>query len=132
MKWKYIISWLPGIPIAIMNGLIRTYFYTTFIGEFGAHQLSVLSFVVLFGCYVWIIFPWLNPVSRKESLLIGLVWVLLTVLFEFIFGHYVMGHTWEVLFSDYNLLQGRLWVLVLLWIFFAPFVIDRIRSTRKS
>ena len=128
MKWKYIVSWLPGIPIAIINGLIRTYIYSKFLGELGAHQLSVLSFIALFGLYVWFIGPWLNPTSRWEALLIGVFWVLMTILFEFVFGHYVVGHSWEDLLHDYNFLQGRLWVLVLLWILFAPYLIYKIRN----
>ena len=39
MKWKYIVSWIPGIPIAIINGLIRNSFYMQFMNELRAHQL---------------------------------------------------------------------------------------------
>jgi hypothetical protein len=46
--------------------------------------------------------------------------VALTVLFEFIFGRLVMKHPWSKLLADYNLLAGRLWLLVLLWLVIAP------------
>jgi hypothetical protein len=29
--------------------------------------------------------------------------------FEFLVGHYVMGHPWSRLLHDYNILAGRLW-----------------------
>ena len=40
----------------------------------------------------------------------------MTVAFEFGFGHFVAGHSWQRLLGDYNLLEGRVWLLFLLWI----------------
>jgi len=130
MKWMYFIAWLPGIPIAILNGLIRESLYARHMGELSAHQVSVLSFILLFGIYVWFILPWLKPEKITQALRIGLTWLVLTILFEFIFGHYVVGNPWETLFHDYNLIQGRLWIIVLLWIFSSPWVIYRLRMKR--
>ena len=132
MNWRYFFTWLPGIPIAIINGSIRTYIYSEYLIALKAHQLSVLSFVILFGLYVWLVFPWLRLKSRKDSFIIGANWVLFTILFEFIFGHFAMGHSWETLFHDYNLFSGRLWVLVLVWILLAPYVIFQIKKNKQT
>jgi hypothetical protein len=64
--------------------------------------------------------------SPKQAIVIGLIWLGLTVVFEFLFGHYVMGNPWERLLHDYNLLAGRVWVFVLIWITIAPYVFYRI------
>jgi hypothetical protein len=48
------------------------------------------------------------------------VWLLLTVAFEFLAGHYLFGHAWDRLLADYNLAGGRIWVLVLATTMFAP------------
>ena len=128
MKWRYFITWLPGIPIAILNASIRTYFYSKYFNELQAHQLSVFSFIILFGIYVWLVLPQLRFRSKKESFKVGAFWVVLTILFEFVFGHFVVGHSWDVLFHDYNVFSGRLWLLVLIWIFLAPYAIYRIRT----
>ena len=53
---------------------------------------------------------------------IGIIWLGLTILFEFGFGYYVMGNTWEKLLHDYNLAEGRVWSLFLVWITIAPYV----------
>ena len=127
MNWKYLVSWIPGIPIAIANGLIRTSLYMQFLTELHAHQLSALSFIVLFGFYVWFVLKWLKLSSAQKALQLGLVWLVLTVGFEFLFGHFVMGNPWASLFHDYNLLAGRVWVLVLIWITAAPSVFYRIQ-----
>ena len=59
---------------------------------------------------------------------VGMMWLGFTVTFEFIFGHYVVGHPWAHLLYDYNLLQGRLWVLVLVWTVFAPLAVFKLRG----
>ncbi len=51
---------------------------------------------------------------------IGLLWILLTVAFEFFFGHYAVGQSWRELLADYNVLRGRVWVLMLLVALVAP------------
>lgn len=49
----------------------------------------------------------------------------MTVVFEFGFGHYVMGHSWEMLLHDYNVLEGRLWVVVLAAVWAGPVLLQR-------
>lgn len=125
--WKYILAWFPMILIAIANGLFREKFLTNHFKELQAHQISTASMIVLFGFYVWILFKIWFPISTNQTFYIGLIWLLLTVCFEFLFGHYVAGQSWNKLLLDYNFLQGRLWVLVLIWVTFAPYIIYRIQ-----
>jgi hypothetical protein len=58
--------------------------------------------------------------STIDFLLIGVLWLALTVFFEFCFGHYVEGQLWDMLLANYNVLNGRIWVLVLLSELIAP------------
>jgi hypothetical protein len=133
MLGKYFVAWLPGIVIAILNGVLREGVYGQYVGLLTAHQLSALSFVVLFGLYVWGALRCLKISSGREALRIGIFWLALSVGFEFLFGHFVMGHPWAVLLHDYNLMEGRLWVLVLAWICTAPYILFRWNdSTRAS
>ncbi|MDX1489006.1 MAG: hypothetical protein R3268_12435, partial [Acidiferrobacterales bacterium] len=55
-------------------------------------------------------------------------WLVLTVAFEFGFGHYIAGHSWERLFADYNIMQGRVWSLFLVWMLILPFVVFMLAS----
>ena len=61
--------------------------------------------------------------SNIDLLLIGGFWVILTVLFEFVFGHYVIGNPWQKLLADYNILKGRVWSLFLLAELISPLLI---------
>ncbi len=59
------------------------------------------------------------------ALRLGLTWLVLTVAFEFLFGHFVMGHSWTTLFQDYNILAGRMWSIVLVRVTTAPVIFYR-------
>jgi hypothetical protein len=48
--------------------------------------------------------------------------------FEFLFGHFIAGHSWSRLGQDYNLLAGRVWIFVLLVITFAPLLFYQLFS----
>jgi hypothetical protein len=128
MIWKTIIGWIPLMVIGILNGMLRQYGYGKYTGDLTAHQISTLTGIILMGLYVW----WLTAVwkigSSGQALAIGLIWLGMTVVFEFLFGHYVIGHPWKKLFYDYNILKGRVWVLVLIWITVAPLVFYKLRS----
>ena len=67
----------------------------------------------------WLDRRWPLP-SLRQALLIGLTWALLTASFDFGFGHYVDGKPWSELAADYDLSQGRVWILVLVWIAVGP------------
>lgn len=56
----------------------------------------------------------------SQAWLVGAIWLAATVAFEFGFGHYVVGHSWNKLLRDYNFMKGRLWLLVLIWILIMP------------
>ena len=128
MHWKYIISWIPGIPIAIVNGLIRNSLFRRFLNELHAHQLSGITFIVFFGIYAWFILKWVKLSSNKDAIRLGSIWLGLTIAFEFLFGHFVMGNPWSRLFHDYNLVDGRVWIIVILWIAAAPFILHRVQK----
>lgn len=132
MKLKYFLAWIPGVAIAIANGALRQFVYQSFLNELQAHQLSTLSFIILFGIYVELILPWLRLSSPAEAIRVGLLWLLITIVFEFIFGHFAMDHSWEKLFYDYNILAGRIWILVLIWTAVSPYFFFNWKSTRVS
>lgn len=124
---KYILAWFPMILIAIANGLFREKFLTIRFNELQAHQISTASMIVLFGVYVWVLFKIWFPISSNQTVIIGLAWLVLTIIFEFLFGHYVAGHSWSKLLYDYNIFQGRVWILVLVWISIAPYIVYQLQ-----
>jgi hypothetical protein len=125
--WKYVLAWFPMVAIAIANGALRESWYGQNLSELAAHQLSTLTAVILFGVYIWFVVRFWPPISATQAIAVGLLWLLMTIAFEFLFGHFVAGHTWERLLHDYNLLAGRVWPLVLVWVAVAPYLFFRVR-----
>ena len=132
MLAKYFLLWFPMVIIAIINGIIRQLFFTNYADELGSHQLSVISGITFFAIYIWFITGKWKLESAHMAIKIGLMWLVMTVIFEFIFGHYVMGNSWEKLLHDYNLLEGRLWVVVLIWTTISPYVFYLIRKQKSN
>jgi len=124
----YFFLWFPMVVIAILNGTFRVKFMSRYLDDLKAHQLSVLTGIMLFAIYIWIITGYWIIESASQAWMIGLMWLLLTVLFEFVFGHYVMKNSWEKLLADYNIFKGRLWVVVLIWTTIAPYIFFKLNS----
>ena len=120
MLLVHVLAWIPMVLIAVLNGMVREYFFAQNLNELHAHQLSTATLILFLGIYIWALAQFQKFESFTQALMIGLLWLGLTVSFEFIFGHYVMGHGWNRLLHDYNISAGRIWVLVLVWIAVAP------------
>ena len=117
---KYLLCWLLLAAVGVANGVIRQYTYGRRLPELAAHQISTVTAIVSTGLLVFGVSRLWPLSSMGQAWLVGAVWLAATVAFEFGFGHYVVGHSWEKLLRDYNLLQGRLWLLVLVWILIMP------------
>ena len=125
---KGVAAWLPMVVIGVGNGVLRQATYGKAMSPLAAHQLSTLTGVLLVAVYIWLIYPRLDLDFAGEAVALGGFWVVLTVLFEFGFGHYVVGHDWSVLLADYNLVRGRLWSLFLICTGALPWIVYKIRG----
>jgi len=121
--WVYAAAWLPLVVLAIANGTLREAWYGRRLSELRAHQVSTLTALLLSTGYMAVLFAWRPTESLTQALAVGHLWLWLTLAFEFLFGHYVMGHPWRRLLSDYDLRSGRLWVLIPLWLAVGPAVL---------
>jgi len=117
--------WFILVILAILNGTFRNSFISPRAGEYAGHVISTIIFVgvILVITYFFLRLSKIDY-TRTDLLLIGTLWLVLTVSFEFVFGHYVAGHPWGKLLADYNIFQGRVWILVLLTTFIAPLSVD--------
>jgi hypothetical protein len=129
MVGRALLVWLLLLVVVVLLGALRTALLEPRVGEPAAHVVGTLVVVGVFLTVIWFAAPWLSPGLQTGALLkVGILWVLLTVSFEFVFGHYVMGNPWSKLLADYNLLAGRLWVLVLLTLLVGPLAVGWARA----
>ena len=122
LLFKALGVWILLATLAIINGTIRTFLILPALGEQAAHVTGTVIYLLLQFAVIYFFIKKNSIIGMKELISIGLFWLFLTIAFEFIFGHYVMNHPWEKLFADYNILKGRLWILVLLNNLIAPLI----------
>ena len=95
-----------------------------------AHYLSTATLIALLSGYVLMLEQrWPIP-TRQAALRIGEAWLLLTILFEFGFGHFVDRKPWPELIQNYNLREGKVWSVVVLWMGVAPALIRELHEHR--
>lgn len=126
IKLRYLYAWLVLLVVAVINGGLREFTYGSHVSELLAHQLSCVSGIILFGVVFYLYVRSWPPASARQAWYIGLFWMVLTVAFEFLFFHYVAGHPWEVLLANYDMANGRLWPLTLLWVAVGPYLFFRL------
>ena len=129
MKKVYFYSmlvWILFAILAIINAGAREKIYKEPLGELPARQLSTVIFIGLMLGVMYLFFIKTKvEYSNSDLIYIGIMWTLGTLIFEFVFGHYVFGNSWEKLFRDYNILKGRIWILVLLTSLIGPRLVGR-------
>ncbi|MCA8941101.1 MAG: hypothetical protein KDB80_00960 [Planctomycetes bacterium] len=128
MLARAIAVWLALMLVAILNGFLREALLIPWLGERAAHVASTLILCSLILFVAWLSIRWIRPRSHGEAWTVGLTWLLLTLAFEFLAGHYVFGYPWQRLLADYDLSRGRIWPLVLVASFAAPALAVRIRG----
>ncbi len=128
MYLKFFIAWFPIVILAFANAAARQAVYEKYVGELAAHQISTLTMCILAGIYVWVLSGYLKLQSSGQAIGVGLMWLVMTIMFETILGRYVLGNPWSQVFRDYNILEGRVWGLFLLWLTVAPYVFYKVRA----
>lgn len=127
MIFKYFLCWFPMLLLAIINGVGRDLGYKKYVGELTAHQISTGTLIILFGFYIWFIGNKFPFDSERQAIFIGFFWLILTLIFEFGFG-LARGNSLTHLLEDYNILKGRLWVLIPIWITIAPYIFYKLNQ----
>jgi hypothetical protein len=120
MLSRAIVVWLVLLVIASVNGAVRELLLIPRIGAAAGRAVSSLLLSAFILGVTWLTIEWIGPSSSRDAWRVGVLWVVLTLAFEFLGGHYLFGSPWPNLLADYNLFQGRIWVLVLIVTAIAP------------
>lgn len=122
----YLAFWLLLMVLAIGNGFLRELSFGKYLPELRAHQLSTATGLLITSAAVWLLADfWRPPASAGEASAIGIAWLVFTLAFEFIFGRYIAGYSWQRLLSDYDLSAGRVWPVYLAWMLVLPYAVFR-------
>jgi hypothetical protein len=131
--WRpWLIGWTGMVAIALLNGTFRGFVTQPILGEEAARQVATVILLLLLTGYVW----WLHrryPIPTGEQAWgVGLTWVAMTLTFEFGFGGLVEGLSWSTMLADYDITNGRIWILVPIWTALVPTVVRRLQARRAT
>jgi hypothetical protein len=130
--YRALFVWFGLLAVAFANGAIRELVFVPQLGTGPAHVISVGILSLAIVIVAWSTIAWIQPRSLADAWRIGVLWLALTLAFEFLAGHYVFGTPWTNLLADYNILRGRLWILVLLTTVTAPAIAVRTRGLARA
>ena len=114
--------WLLLMAIETVHGTIRQLVLAPYLGDQHARQVSVLTGSLLILLTAYLTGPWLAAQAARAQLLVGGLWLALTLLFEMGLGHYGLGYSWERLAADYDLARGGLLPLGMMVLMLAPWM----------
>ena len=112
--------WAGILLAANANGALRELVLRPSLGSRAAPVVSTLLLCGAILLLARLSVGWIAPAGAPAAWRVGVLWLFLTLAFEFLAGHYVFGDTWERLVSEYDVTAGRLWVLVPITALIAP------------
>lgn len=120
--------WFLIMIVESVHGTLRRLFLEPAVGDLRARQVSVFTGMALILAVAFLCIRWLRARSGSELLLTGLLWVVLTLIFEIVLGRAVLGYEWDRIVEDYDIRRGGLMGFGLLFMFFAPVLAARLRG----
>lgn len=117
---KSIAVWFLILVLAIANGALREGVLLKAVPRSSAF---VLSGTILISCILTVSIlsiHWLGRLTIWQYVLVGALWLALTLAFEFGFGMLIRGQSLAFVLEGYRFKDGNIWPLVLLAIAVAP------------
>jgi len=128
MWWKALLFWFLLMVLAILNGTVRLKLIIPSTGLAAGLAISTVMLCALILGATWLGIGWLGPSQAQEAWGIGLLWLAMTLAFEFGAGHFLFKKPWSDLLLDYDLTQGRIWILVPIVTSLAPWWVAKARG----
>ena len=126
MLLKSLLIWLSIIPLAILNGGLRQRILEPLFGLKIANPISGLILCTLIFIVSFIFIPRLGIGDIKSYLIMGILWIFFTIVFETVLG-LIMGNAFKEILNAYNITTGNLWLIVVIFIGITPFLIAKIK-----
>ncbi len=98
MILRVVLIWFVLLIFAILNGGFRETILVPRFSRAAAQALSTVMLSLLIFGVGWLTLPWIAPRTVHDAWTAGVVWVGLTLAFEFLAGHFLFGKPWPELF----------------------------------
>ena len=123
--------WLVIITAETVHGILRGVLLVPTVDDLPARQIGVLvGSLMIFGV-AYLFIRWIAARTTLQLLVVGLLWVVLTVLFEIGLGRLVLGLPWERITEDYDVTRGGFMGVGLLFMAAAPRLVAWLRGSPR-
>ena len=119
--------WFVIVIVAIFNGIFREKILVNLIGSKLALPLSGVLLAILVFLITLIFIPFIGSSVAKTYVWIGLFWLILTLSFEFLFGHFLAKKTWHEIMQVFNIKNGNLFIFVLFVTVISPWLAAKVK-----
>lgn len=99
------------------------------VGDLPPRQIGVLIGSLLIFGVAYLFIRWVAARTPPQLLAVGLLWVVLTALFEIGLGRLVLGLPWERITEDYDVTRGGFMGVGLLFMAAAPWLAAWLRGS---
>ena len=123
-----LLVWLVIMFAESINGSLRQLLLAPRIGDLAARRIGFFIGLVLIFLVTYLFVRWIGPVTIRSRLIVGLSWVVLTLLFEVGLGLIVLGYSRERIVDDYDVSRGGLMGFGLLFMLFVPLLAAKLRD----
>lgn len=129
MSYKFyrpVVVWLVMIVAETIHGTIRNVFVAPLLGDLTSRQIGVfVGSLIIFGIACLFI-SWLRTRSTISLLAIGVVWVVMTIIFEVTLGM-ALGLSADRISEDYDPSRGGLMIFGLAFMLLSPLLASKVR-----
>ena len=126
--FRALAAWLLIIFAESVHGTLRQLFLAPLVGDFTARRIAFFVGMLLIFGITYFFIRWICAENAKQLFAVGLMWMVLTTLFEFGLGRFVLNYSWERMLEDYNISRGGMMGFGLLFMIFAPWLAAKIRG----
>ena len=123
---RAVLAWVLIIAAESVHGTLRRLLLDPDTA-FALRQISVGVAVLIVFAVTWVSSRWMAVRGTAALLGVGLLWVVLTLTFEFGLGR-ALGMSTRQIAEGYDLSKGNIMPLGLLATAFAPLIVARLRS----
>ena len=128
---RHLAAWFGMLALAVLNGALREALATPALDDTVGRQLSTALLLALFTGWFWFLHRRWPLATARQAWLVGALWLVMTLAFETFMGRVLADKPWSQVLQDYDVLAGRVWVLVPLWTLVGPYVCFRAFERRR-
>ncbi len=125
---KATLIWFGIAALAVVNGVVRENVFVPKLGMKFALPLSGITLSIIIFVVTYLSFNFLDAKQKTSCIFIGIQWGLMTLVFEFLFGHFFAHKSWSDLVQIFNIAKGDFFTLALIVTILSPYLTAKLRG----